>query len=149
MGRYRGTFRSTFVSEVQIGLSKLGTITPKSSCNSLDLGKLVKSFTLNHLEISEKLEPVKAELVIPDNNDYENPLYFVPGLLPVGIPCQIILHNVPSERKLWLRITLDNMTSQFIFWISFPWEAVTRLEILHILFHSIETPKASHFIART
>ncbi|XP_022982770.1 protein SIEL [Cucurbita maxima] len=138
---------STFVCEVQRSLSKLGAITPKASCYSLDFRKLLKTFTLNHLEISKKLKHVKAELVIPDN-DYEKPLYFVPGL-PVGILCQIILHNVSSERKLWFRITMDNTTSQFIFLDFLPLGGgcdEVREFTYTVPFY--RTPKASSFIAR-
>uniref|UniRef100_A0A0A0LS72 Integrator complex subunit 4/Protein SIEL C-terminal Ig-like domain-containing protein n=1 Tax=Cucumis sativus TaxID=3659 RepID=A0A0A0LS72_CUCSA len=137
---------STFVCEVQRSLSNLGTITPKSLCSSLDLREMLKSFTLGHLEISEELKHIKAELVISDNN-YEKPLYFVPGL-PVGIPCQIILHNVPSERKLWFRITMDNVTSQFVFldFLSLGGCDEVREFMYTVPFY--RTPKASSFIAR-
>uniref|UniRef100_A0A9I9CKK5 Integrator complex subunit 4/Protein SIEL C-terminal Ig-like domain-containing protein n=1 Tax=Cucumis melo TaxID=3656 RepID=A0A9I9CKK5_CUCME len=137
---------STFVCEVQRSLSNLGTITPKALCTSLDLRQMLKYFTLGHLEISEELKHIKAELVISDNN-YEKPLYFVPGL-PVGIPCQIILHNVPSERKLWFRITMDNMTSQFIFldFLSLGGCDEVREFMYTVPFY--RTPKASSFIAK-
>ncbi|BAU00291.1 hypothetical protein VIGAN_10187200 [Vigna angularis var. angularis] len=44
----------------------------------------------------------------------EHPLPFVSGL-PVGVPCEITLHNISSESKLWLRMTLDDGFVQHIF----------------------------------
>ncbi|CAK9327124.1 unnamed protein product [Citrullus colocynthis] len=136
---------STFVREVQRSLSNIGIITPKAPCSSPEFRELLKSFTLSHLEISEKLEHIKAELI--SDNDYEKPLYFVPGL-PVGIPCRIILHNVPSERKLWFRITMDNMTSQFIFLDFLSLGGCDEVREFTYIVPFYRTPKASSFIAR-
>ncbi|XP_022157326.1 protein SIEL isoform X2 [Momordica charantia] len=142
-----GSFEpSTFVFEAQKALSSLGTVTPKASYNLFDFRKLLQSFTLNHLEFSGKLKHIKAELFILDN-DYEKPLHFVPGL-PVGIPCQIILHNVLSERKLWVRISMDGMTSQFVF-LDFPvFGGCDEVREFTYVVPFYRTPKASSFIAR-
>nr|POE46574.1 protein siel [Quercus suber] len=60
-----------------------------------------------------RLNQIKAELTIPDN-DSENPLPFV-SRLPVGIPCDITLHNTSNENKLWLRMSMDDESTQFVF----------------------------------
>ncbi|KAL5550721.1 hypothetical protein UlMin_000897 [Ulmus minor] len=103
---------SKFITEVGNLSSEICASFDDSSC-TLSFHKLMECFSLQKLFVRGSLKHVKAELHIPDNNS-ENPLHFVSGL-PVGIPCQIILHNILVESRLWLRMRSDNESTQFIF----------------------------------
>jgi len=104
---------SNFVSEVGKLLCLIGTSGSGTSCSPFLFKELLKHFSLKQFVLCGRLDQVRAELVVPDN-DSENPLHFV-SRLPVGIPCKITLHNIPSENKLWLRMTTDDESTQFVF----------------------------------
>ncbi|KAF5476340.1 hypothetical protein F2P56_008068 [Juglans regia] len=104
---------SNFMSEV----GKLSYLTRTSSfgapCDPFLFKELLKYFSLEQFVVFGRIDHIKAELVVPDN-DSENHLPFVPRL-PVGIPCEITLHNICSENKLWVRMTMDDESTQFVF----------------------------------
>ncbi|XP_059462370.1 protein SIEL isoform X2 [Corylus avellana] len=104
---------SNFVSEVGKLLCLIGTSSSGTSCSPFLFKELLQHFSLKQFVLCGRLDQVRAELVVPDN-DSENPLHFVPRL-PVGIPCKITLHNISSENKLWLRMTMDDESTQFVF----------------------------------
>lgn len=109
-----GSFEpSNFVSEVGQLLCRIGSSSSGVSCNPFLFKDLVQYFSHKQFVFCGRLDHIVAELVFP-NNDSENPLRFVP-CLPVGIPCEIVLHNVSSENKLWLRMTMDDESTQFVF----------------------------------
>ncbi|KAG7965208.1 hypothetical protein I3843_09G212000 [Carya illinoinensis] len=105
--------QSNFMSEV----SKLSYLTRTSSfgapCDPFLFKELLKYFSLEQFVVFGTIGHIKAELVVPDN-DAENHLPFVPRL-PVGIPCEITLHNICSENKVWVRMTMDDESTQFVF----------------------------------
>jgi integrator complex subunit 4 len=104
---------SNFVSEVGKLLCLIGTSSSGTSCSPFMFKELLQHFSLKQFVLCGRFDQVRAELVVPDN-DSENPLHFV-SRLPVGIPCKITLHNMSSENKLWLRMTMDDESTQFVF----------------------------------
>ncbi|XP_027926178.1 protein SIEL [Vigna unguiculata] len=102
---------SNFVVELGKVLSTIST--NGGSCSPLQFDACLKFFSLKQFMFHGRIKHVNAELSIP-NNDMEHPLPFVSGL-PVGVPCEITLHNVSSESKLWLRMTLDDGFVQHVF----------------------------------
>ncbi|XP_031284736.1 protein SIEL-like [Pistacia vera] len=105
--------QSKFVTEVKNSLLEIGTSTFDASYKPFLFNQLLESFFLNQLLLSGRLRHIKAELDVPDNST-ENPVTFVSGL-PVAIPLEIALHNISSENRLWLRITMSEESTQFIF----------------------------------
>ncbi|KAK4834531.1 hypothetical protein QYF36_024374 [Acer negundo] len=99
---------SKFVIEVRKSLLEIGT-----SLKPFPLHQLLDSFSLKKLTLSGNLRHINAVLDIPDNSS-ENPLPFVSGL-PVGIPMDITLHNISTENRLWLRISMSEESNQFVF----------------------------------
>ena len=75
--------------------------------------RLLEMFCLKEFLVCGRLKYVKAELDVP-NNDFENPIHYVSGL-PVGITCQITLYNILVESRLWLKMTMDDGSTQFLF----------------------------------
>ncbi|KAJ0089190.1 hypothetical protein Patl1_31448 [Pistacia atlantica] len=104
---------SKFVTEVKNSLLEIGTCTFGASYKPFLFSQLLESFFLNQLFLSRRLRHIKAELDVPDNS-IENPAPFVSGL-PVAIPLEITLHNISSENRLWLRITMSEESTQFFF----------------------------------
>ncbi|XP_047159467.1 protein SIEL-like isoform X1 [Vigna umbellata] len=102
---------SNFVVELGKVLSTIST--DGTSCSPLQFDACLKFFSLKQFMFHVTIKHVNAELSIP-NNDMEHPLPFVSGL-PVGVPCEITLHNISSESKLWLRMTLDDGFVQHVF----------------------------------
>ncbi|KAG2272532.1 hypothetical protein Bca52824_067087 [Brassica carinata] len=82
----------------------------KSHCKRL--GKF-NCFSPEQFTLSGNLQCVSAELEVPGNGPY-NPVSFVAGL-PVAIPCEIKLLNVPRDARLWLRISRSDDTCQFVY----------------------------------
>ncbi|CAN0927885.1 Protein SIEL [Linum grandiflorum] len=99
---------SSFVGEVKLALDQVGT-----SSSPLLFRKLADTFSLRQFTLRSGITHVRAELDVL-GNDSENPLQFVAGL-PVAIPLEIVLHNVSSGNRLWLRITADGEVTQFTF----------------------------------
>lgn len=104
---------SKFVTKVRNSLLEIGTSVSVASCKPFRFNQLLESFFLPELILCGRLRHIKAELSVPDNSS-ENPITFVSGL-PVGIPLEIALHNISSENRLWLRITMSEKSTQFIF----------------------------------
>ncbi|XP_030926423.1 protein SIEL isoform X2 [Quercus lobata] len=102
-----------FISEVGKLLCLNEMSSSEASCNPFMFKELLKHFSLSQFVLCGRLNQIKAELTIPDN-DSENPLPFV-SRLPVGIPCDITLHNTSNENKLWLRMSMDDESTQFVF----------------------------------
>lgn len=103
------TGQSKFFLEIKSSLHEIGT----SYCCPFLLKKLLDHFSLEQFVLCRNLRHIHAELEVPDN-DSENPLFFVSGL-PVAIPCEITLHNISNEGRLWLRITIGEESIQFVF----------------------------------
>ncbi|CAJ1808650.1 unnamed protein product [Sphenostylis stenocarpa] len=103
--------RSNFVVELGKVLSTVSI--NGASCSPFQFDACLKFFSLKQFVFHGSIKHVNAELSIP-NNDMEHPLPFVSGL-PVGVPCEITLHNILSESKLWLRMALDDGFIQHVF----------------------------------
>ncbi|KAJ0088067.1 hypothetical protein Patl1_31451 [Pistacia atlantica] len=104
---------SKFVTEVKDSLLEICTSTFGASYKPFLFSQLLESFFLNQMLLSGRIRHIKAELDVPDSST-ENPVTFVSGL-PVAIPLEITLHNISSENRLWLRITMSEESTQFIF----------------------------------
>lgn len=105
---------STFIVELRKLLPEGVTSINEASQSPLDFCKCLELFSLKQFIYSGIIKHVRAELCIV-NNDSEHPLPFVSGL-PVGIECDITLHNITSAQKLWLSMTMnDDGSSQYVF----------------------------------
>lgn len=104
---------SGFVSEVGKLLCLIRTSGSGASWNPFLFKELLKYFSLKQFVFYGRVNQKEAELVVPDN-DSENPLPFV-SRLPVGIPCDITLHNISNENKLWLRMSMDDESTHFVY----------------------------------
>eukprot|EP00256_Glycine_max_P036553 XP_006583678.1 protein SIEL isoform X3 [Glycine max] len=98
---------------VELGKVLSSTSINGASCSPLQFEACLKFFSLKQFVFHGPIKHVKAELSVP-NIDFEHPLPFVSGL-PVGIQCEITLHNILSESRLWLRMTLDDGFIQYFF----------------------------------
>ncbi|KAG6437044.1 hypothetical protein SASPL_101951 [Salvia splendens] len=97
---------SRFVTDLQNVSREIG--------NSDDKAVDMPDLLLNSLEpflTSGELKHLDAEVDVC-GNDFRKPLPFIPGL-PVGIPFEITLHNISSEIKLWLAISVGERSTQF------------------------------------
>lgn len=104
---------SNFAIEVSKLSAETHTSASGDSCDPDLFKRLLEMFCLKEFLFCGRLKYVKAELDVP-NNDYENPIHYVSGL-PVGITCQITLHNILVESRLWLKMTMDDGSTQFLF----------------------------------
>ncbi|GAV76894.1 Cnd1 domain-containing protein, partial [Cephalotus follicularis] len=104
---------SNFVIEVSKTLNEIGTCTGGTYCRPFFFKMLIDFFSPGQFVLCRRLRHVKAELEAPGNSS-ENPLSFIPGL-PVAIQLNITLHNISSENRLWLRITVGKESTQFVF----------------------------------
>ncbi|TYI33393.1 hypothetical protein ES332_A04G129900v1 [Gossypium tomentosum] len=104
---------SNFVTEVKKSLHDADSSSSSSSCQPLLFKKLLDSFSLQQFVLYGTPRSVHAELAVP-GNDSENPLPFIPGI-PASIPLAITLHNVLTESRLWVRISMGEESTQFVF----------------------------------
>ncbi|KAL9462048.1 hypothetical protein AB3S75_000112 [Citrus x aurantiifolia] len=104
---------SNFVTAVKKSLFEINISTSHTSYRPFLFNQLLNSFSLSQLVFHGRLEQVHAELGVPDNSS-ENPVIFVSGL-PVSIPFEITLYNISSVNRLWLRMTMSDETTQFVF----------------------------------
>ncbi|KAH9669906.1 protein SIEL [Citrus sinensis] len=104
---------SNFVTAVKKSLFEINISTSHTSYRPFLFNQLLNSFSLSQLVFHGRLEQVHAELGVPDNSS-ENPVIFVSGL-PVSIPFEITLYHISSVNRLWLRMTMSDETTQFVF----------------------------------
>ncbi|KAL1193805.1 Protein SIEL [Cardamine amara subsp. amara] len=109
----QGTKPSDFLTETKKSLQKTGSSADINFCRLLDLIKIFNCFSPEQFTFSGNLQCVSAELEVPGNGPY-SPISFVPGL-PVAIPCEIKLLNVPRDTCLWLRISRSDETCQYVY----------------------------------
>ncbi|KAF5200801.1 Integrator complex subunit [Thalictrum thalictroides] len=107
--------------------------------------RLVELFSLQQFVLGEKLKHIKADLSVPDN-DSENPLPFIAGF-PAAIPFEIWLHNVCSEDRLWLKLTVEEFT-QYVFLTFDKHEDNDCLKKVALNVPFYTTPKAASFSLR-
>ncbi|XVF76894.1 hypothetical protein PTKIN_Ptkin13bG0303900 [Pterospermum kingtungense] len=104
---------SQFVVEVKKSLHDVGSSSGGSTYKPLLFKKLVDNFSLQQFVLCGSPRYITAELEVP-GNDSENPLLFIPGI-PASIPVVINLHNVSSENRLWLQISMSEDSTEFVF----------------------------------
>ncbi|KAL4352960.1 hypothetical protein GQ457_06G005550 [Hibiscus cannabinus] len=104
---------SNFIVEVKKSLHDVGSSSSGSTYKPLPFEKLLDSFSLQQFVLCGTPRYIHAELKVP-GNDSENPLPFIPGL-PASIPLAIALHNVSTESRCWLRISMSEESTQFVF----------------------------------
>lgn len=107
------TKSSNFVVEVQKSLREIDI----TSCPILDnpylLLKSVEHFTPRKVVSLGNVKYMEAELHF-QGNEFQNPLPFIFGL-PVGLSLDITLHNISSENRLWIKMSLEEKLAQFVF----------------------------------
>ncbi|KAF8059961.1 hypothetical protein N665_1223s0019 [Sinapis alba] len=104
---------SYFLTETKNSLQEIGSSADISCLRLLDLIKKFNCFSPEQFTLSGNLQCVSAELEVPGNGPY-NSISFVAGL-PLAIPCEIKLLNVPRDARLWLRISRSDDTCQFVY----------------------------------
>lgn len=104
---------SNFVIDLQKLLSEVGNSSYGVFENVHLLRKSLKCFSPRQIVLSGEIKHLEAELNVHDN-DFQNPLPFVSGL-PVGIPFEITLYNLTPEKRLWLTMSVDGNSTQFVF----------------------------------
>lgn len=136
----KSSLPSNFVAELGKLLHEC-TSTYEASCSPLELDKCLKLFSLKQFMFHGGIRHVKAELSIP-NNDSEHHLTFVSGL-PVGIQCEITLHNVLCDSRLWLRMSVDDGSTQYVFLDLDRFEGSREVRKLAFVAPFYRTPKAN------
>ncbi|EOY07059.1 ARM repeat superfamily protein, putative isoform 1 [Theobroma cacao] len=104
---------SHFMVEVKKSLHEVGSSIGGNTCKPLLFKKLVDSFSFEQFVLCASPRYLNAELEVP-GNDSESPLPFISGI-PASIPLVITLHNISSDNKLWLRISMSEESTQFVF----------------------------------
>ncbi|KAL0744125.1 hypothetical protein Bca4012_085638 [Brassica carinata] len=104
---------SDFLTETKKSLQEIGSSADIRCSRLLELIKKFNCFSLEQFTLSGNLHCVSAELEVPGNGLY-SPISFVAGL-PVAIPCEIKLLNVPRDARLWIRISRSDDTCQFVY----------------------------------
>lgn len=137
---------SNFVMEVGNLSSEIHSFIVNGSSSPFLFKRLLEFFSLQKIVICGALKHIKAEIDVPDN-DFENPISFVSGL-PVGIPCQITLHNILKESRLWLKMRTDDESTQFVFLDSSLFSGCHEVRRFTFLAPFYRTPKSISFTAR-
>ncbi|GLT73769.1 hypothetical protein SLA2020_456050 [Shorea laevis] len=102
-----------FLTEVKKSLHEIGTYIGGGPCKPFVIRRLLNSFSPKQFSLCGSPRYANTELEV-SGNDSENPLPFISGL-PACIPLEITLHNILNENRLWLRITLSEELTQFVF----------------------------------
>ncbi|XP_019162591.1 PREDICTED: protein SIEL isoform X2 [Ipomoea nil] len=104
---------SSFVTELQKALNEINMSGSATMENPFSLLSSLKQFKLRQLVLPGKLKYIEAEMDV-QGTDFQNPLPFIPGL-PVGISLAITVHNVSVEKRLWIKMSLEEKMTQFAF----------------------------------
>ncbi|KAF4401381.1 hypothetical protein G4B88_001575 [Cannabis sativa] len=137
---------SNFVIEVGKLSAEIHTFGNGESYDRSLFRRLLEMFCLKEIMFVGRLKYLNTELIIP-NNGPENPIIYVPGL-PVGIACQITIHNISVESRLWLKMTMDDGSTQFIFLDLNNFEECNGYRRFSFLAPFYKTPKAMSFSIR-
>ncbi|KAF6174113.1 hypothetical protein GIB67_020295 [Kingdonia uniflora] len=106
---------------------------------------LLGYFSLKEVLFDGTLKHIKAELESV-GNDSENPLPFISGL-PVGIAFQITVYNVPGDKRMWLKMAMEDVTQYtFLDFNQMGTYGEERKVTLSVPFY--RTPKAVSFSLR-
>ncbi|KFK38270.1 hypothetical protein AALP_AA3G092600 [Arabis alpina] len=107
------TKQSDFLTETKKSLQEIGSSADINCRRLLELIKIFNCFSPEQFTFSGNLQCVSAELEVPNNGPY-SPISCVP-YLPVAIPCEIGLFNVPRDTCLWLKISRSDEACQFVY----------------------------------
>ncbi|MCD7451511.1 hypothetical protein HAX54_012396 [Datura stramonium] len=137
------TESSNFVVEVQKSLSEIDS----TNCPILDnpylLLKSLEHFTPRKVVLLGNLKYMEAELRF-QGSEFQNPLPFISGL-PVGLSLDITLHNISSENSLWIKMSLEEKLTQFVFLDLHEIEGHDEPRKFTFVAPFYQTPKASCF----
>ncbi|MED6115592.1 hypothetical protein PIB30_092089 [Stylosanthes scabra] len=111
--KLRSDVASAFVVELGTLIRESSTFIGVASCSSLTFDKYLKLFSPKRFMIREAIRHRRAELSIP-NNGPDYPLPFAPGLT-AAIPCDITLHNISSNCRVWLRMCINDGFTQHVY----------------------------------
>ncbi|MED6175792.1 hypothetical protein PIB30_081690 [Stylosanthes scabra] len=111
--KLRSDVASAFVVELGNLIRESSTFIGGASCSSLTFDKYLKLFSPKQFMIREAIRHRRAELSIP-NNGPDYPLPFAPGLT-AAIPCDITLHNISSNCRVWLRMCINDGFTQHVY----------------------------------
>lgn len=137
---------SLFVTELQNVSCEIGH-SEDEAVDKLDLlQNSLNHFSLKNIVLTEELKYLDGEVDVCDN-DFLNPLPFIPGL-PVGIPFEITLHNISSETRLWLAIALGENSTQFVFLDLNEFGGSDELRKFKYVAPLFRTPRVEHFIVK-
>ncbi|XP_060674160.1 protein SIEL isoform X1 [Ziziphus jujuba] len=137
---------SNFVIKIGNLSSEIHSFVVDGSSNPFPFKRLLEFFSLKEFVFCGALKHIKAEIDVPDNN-LENPISFVSGL-PVGIPCQITLHNILKESRLWLKMRMDDESTQFVSLDSSIFDGCHEVRRFTFLAPFYRTPKSISFTVR-
>ncbi|KAL3633347.1 hypothetical protein CASFOL_000597 [Castilleja foliolosa] len=107
------------------------------------LQKSLHFFSLKYILFSGQLKHLEAFVDVFDN-DFQNPLPFVPGL-PVGLPLNITLYNISSETRLWVAITLGGKATHFVYLDMNVYRGCDAMRKFTFVVPFFRTPKVKHF----
>ncbi|GJZ97634.1 protein SIEL isoform X1 [Tanacetum coccineum] len=127
-------------------VTELKEILQKNESDIFRFRESLELFTLKKLVFTGNFQYMKAEVDIRDNN-WSNPLPFVAGL-PVGIPLNIRLHNIPIGTKLWLMLKLSKEVNQHVFLDLKQFEGSEKIREFTFIAPFYRTPKVNSFILR-
>ncbi|KAH6777922.1 hypothetical protein C2S51_009234 [Perilla frutescens var. frutescens] len=134
---------SGFVTELQNLSCEIDQSEDKATDKFDLLQNSLKLFSLKCMVLSGELKYLDAEVDACDN-DFQNPLPFIRGL-PIGIPFEITLYNIPSETKLWLAISLGEKSTQFVFLDLNEFGGSDELRKFRYVAPFFRTPRVKHF----
>ncbi|KAL9239279.1 hypothetical protein vseg_013617 [Gypsophila vaccaria] len=137
---------SDFVNQLFDLSSKQSLSNDRNLCVPSDLKKLRDLFIPKNITLTQRIRQVSAELVVT-GFDSVTPVQFIPGL-PVGVPLEITLYNVTSDHVLWLKLTLVDEHTEFVFLDLEEFSDVH--EVMQVKFTSpfYRTPRAVAFTLR-
>lgn len=104
---------SSFVTELEKALNEISMSGSTTMENPFLLLSSLKQFKPRQLVLPGKLKYIEAEMDV-QGTDFQNPLPFIPGL-PVGVSLAITVHNVSVEKRLWIKMSLEDKMTQFAF----------------------------------
>ncbi|KAJ4830686.1 hypothetical protein Tsubulata_028402 [Turnera subulata] len=135
---------SIFVVEVKKTLPEVDTSMDFGCCSPLF--KLVDLFTPKQINLSRRIRHISAEVEVLDN-DAERPFVFVTGL-PVSIPLGIMLRNVTTNNRLWVRITMSEDLTEYVFLDLVRLEVFDEVKKFKFVAPFYQTPKAVSVMLR-
>lgn len=136
---------SNFVNRLA-ELSSNGSFSVDATCDPFQLKQLLDLFMLKDLVLTQEIRHVNAELVVL-GFDSVSPLRFISGL-PASIPLGISLYNVTNEHRLWLKFTLDDEITEFVFLDMEEYGGIEEVRQFEFVSPFYRTPKADVFTLR-